>query len=69
MSKPCVSAEDAKTRILTDLRKVKGCEKVDGLDVEKRGLGWFVTHVHSDHAEMAPHQVFQEARKIAGRLS
>jgi len=69
MSKPIKSIDDAKARILADLRKIKGCEMVESVDVEKRGLGWFVTHVHAEQAEMPADKVFVEAKRIAGRLS
>jgi hypothetical protein len=69
MSKPVKSLDDAKARILADLRKVKGCEMVESVDVEHRGLGWFVTHVDAGQAEMPADKIFVEARRIAGRLS
>lgn len=67
--KPIATAEEAKARILADLRQVKGCEKTADLDVEHRGQGWFVTHVHPGEAEMPRDQIFVEARKIAGKLT
>lgn len=69
MKKLITNVAEAKTRILADLRKVKGCEKTTDIDVEHRGQGWFVTHVHADDAEMPRDKIFVEARKIAAKLS
>lgn len=63
------NAAEAKARILADLRKVKGCEKTADIDVEHRGQGWFVTHVHEGEAEMPRDKIFVEAKKIAAKLS
>ena len=67
--KPIANAEEAKARILADLRKLKGCEKTADIEVEHRGQGWFVTHVHQGEAEMPRDKIFVEARKIAGKLT
>jgi hypothetical protein len=64
-----LNAAEAKARILADLRKIKGCEKTADVDVEHRGQGWFVTHVHADETELPRDKVFVEAKKIAAKLS
>jgi hypothetical protein len=69
MKKPIANAAEAKIRILADLRKVKGCEKTTDIEVEHRGQGWFVTHVHPGEAEMSRDKIFVEARKIAAKLT
>ncbi len=69
MKKPITDPAEAKTRILADLRKVKGCEKTADIEVEHRGQGWFVTHVHPGEAEMPRDKIFVEARKISGKLT
>ncbi|HEX9447682.1 MAG TPA: hypothetical protein VF920_06865 [Dongiaceae bacterium] len=69
MKKLIATPAEAKARILADLRKIKGCEKTADIDVEHRGQGWFVTHVHADETEMPRDKVFVEAKKIAAKLS
>ncbi|HVJ42390.1 MAG TPA: hypothetical protein VM639_12885 [Dongiaceae bacterium] len=69
MKKAIATDTEAKTRILADLRKVKGCEKTADIEVEHRGQGWFVTHVHPGEAELPRDKIFIEAKKIAAKLS
>jgi len=69
MKKAIATDSEAKARILADLRKVKGCEKTADIEVEHRGQGWFVTHVHPGEAELPRDRIFVEAKKIAAKLS
>lgn len=69
MKKAIATDAEAKARILADLRKVKGCEKTADIEVEHRGQGWFVTHVHPGEAELPRDRIFVEAKKIAAKLS
>lgn len=69
MKKAIATDTEAKARILADLRKVKGCEKTADIEVEHRGQGWFVTHVHPGDAELPRDKIFVEAKKIAAKLS
>ncbi|HWU00264.1 MAG TPA: hypothetical protein VN229_21690, partial [Terriglobales bacterium] len=73
MKKIIADATEARTRILAELRKVKGCENTADIEVEHRGQGWFVTHVHPPveptAADLPRDKIFVEARKIAAKLS
>lgn len=73
MKKEIANAAEARTRILAELRKVKGCENTADIEVEHRGQGWFVTHVHApvDPAatDLPRDKIFVEAKKIAAKLS
>jgi len=73
MKKAITDPAEAKKRILADLKKVKGCENTADIEVEHRGQGWFVTHVHPaaepTAADLPRDKIFVEARKIAGKLS
>ena len=69
MKKAIATDTEAKARILADLRKVRGCEKTADIEVEHRGQGWFVTHVHPGEAELPRDKIFVEAKKIAAKLS
>lgn len=73
MKKIIANATEARTRILAELRKVKGCENTADIEVEHRGQGWFVTHVHPPveptAADLPRDKIFVEARKIAAKLS
>lgn len=73
MKKAIADAGEARSRILAELRKVKGCENTADIEVEHRGQGWFVTHVHPPlapgAADLPRDKIFVEAKKIAAKLS